>query len=186
VSSEPSAVSGLADRYANALYGLAVETKSVDAVAADLKDLKAMMSASADLRRLLSSPVVTRAQQERTIIALAKKAAFQDLTRRFLGLVARSRRLESLPGMIQGFLDRLAKSRGEITARVTSAQALTDSQASLLKSQLSKSLGGTVSLDVSIDPSLLGGLSVLVGSRMVDYSLKTKLQNLKLAMKGVG
>ncbi len=186
MSSELTTVSGLADRYANALYGLAVETKSVDAIAADLKDLRAMIAASPELRRLLASPVITRAQQERSVIALAKKAGFQDLTRRFLGLVARSRRLESLPGMVQGFLDRLAQSRGEITARVASAQALTDSQASLLKSQLAKSLGGTVSLDVTVDPSLLGGLSVLVGSRMVDYSLKTKLQNLKLAMKGVG
>jgi F-type H+-transporting ATPase subunit delta len=183
VSSESS---GLAERYASALYQLAQEGGALEKVAADLKDMKAMMAGSEELRRFLKNPIHSRQEHEQTLATLATKAGFDSLTRRFLGLVARSRRQAALPGMIAAFLERLAKSRGEMTAVVKAAQPLSDAQTNALKAELAKSVGGTVDLDVTIDPELLGGLVVRLGSRMIDTSLKTKLQNLKLAMKGVG
>ncbi|MBF0356294.1 MAG: F0F1 ATP synthase subunit delta [Alphaproteobacteria bacterium] len=186
MSSDSSGASGLAERYASALYQLAEEGGALDKVAQDLKDLKAMVAASEDLRRFLKNPIHSRAEHELALLSLAVKAGFNDLTRRFLGLVARSRRQDALPAMIGAFLARLAKSRGEMTAQVKAAQALSDAQTADLKAQLAKSVGGKVDLDVTVDPSLLGGLIVRLGSRMIDTSLKTKLQHLKLSMKGVG
>lgn len=186
MSSESSGASGLAERYASALYQLAEEGAALDRVAADLKDMKAMMAGSEELRRFLKNPVHSRQEHEQVLQALAAKAGFDALTRRFLGLVARSRRQSALPGMIAAFLGRLAKSRGEMTAYVSAAQALSDAQTAALKAELAKKAGGKVDLDVTVDPALLGGLVVRLGSRMIDSSLKTKLQNLKLVMKGVG
>ncbi|TAN48229.1 MAG: F0F1 ATP synthase subunit delta [Rhodospirillales bacterium] len=186
MSSESSGASGLAERYASALFQLAEEGAALDKVAQDLKDLKAMIGASEELRRFLKNPVHSRSEHEQTLSALAAKAGFTDLTRRFLGLVARSRRQNALPAMIGAFLARLGKSRGEMTAEVRAAQALSDSQTALLKAHLAKATGGKVDLDVTVDPKLLGGLVVRLGSRMIDTSLRTKLQHLKLSMKGVG
>ncbi|CAA6606342.1 ATP synthase subunit delta [Rhodospirillaceae bacterium LM-1] len=183
VSSESS---GLAERYASALYQLAQEGGNLDRVASDLKDLKAMMAGSEDLRRFLKNPIHSRQEHEQVLQALAEKAGFDGLTRRFLGLVARSRRQSGLSGMIGAYMARLGKSRGEMTAVVRAAQPLSDAQTAALKAELAKTSGGKVDLDITVDPSLLGGLVVRLGSRMIDSSLKTKLQNLKLAMKGVG
>jgi F-type H+-transporting ATPase subunit delta len=186
VSSESSGASGLAERYASALYQLAQEGNALDRVASDLKDLKGMMAGSEELRRFLKNPIHSRQEHEQVLSSLAAKAGFDGLTRRFLGLVARSRRQDALSGMIAAYQNRLAKSRGEMTAVVKAAQPLSDAQTAALKAELAKSVGGTVDLDVTVDPSLLGGLVVRLGSRMIDSSLKTKLQNLKLSMKGVG
>lgn len=176
----------IADRYAAALFELAEQQNALDQVAADLKALRNMAAASDDLVRLLRSPVIGRAEQTRAMVALAEKAGFADLTRRFLGLLAQNRRLFSLWGIANAYLARLAAKRGEVTAQVFAAAPLTDKQLAALNQTLKTAVGGDVAIDVKLDPSLLGGLVVKVGSRMIDNSLRTKLQHLQLAMKGVG
>lgn len=176
----------IATRYATALFELADSSSALDQVAGDLKALKAMILASEDLRRLIDSPVLSRSEQGGAIAVLATKAGFTELTVKFLGLAAQNRRLFTLPGVIDAYLGRLAARRGEMSASVASAVALTPAQQDALVSTLKTAFGGKVSVEIKVDPSLLGGLVVQVGSRMVDSSLKTKLQHLKLAMKGVG
>ncbi|HSV29377.1 MAG TPA: F0F1 ATP synthase subunit delta [Candidatus Omnitrophota bacterium] len=176
----------IATRYATALFELAESQGALDQVAGDLKALKAMIRESADLGRLLQSPVLSRADQGKAIAAVAKEAKFTTLTANFLGLVAKNRRLFVLEGIIDAYLGRLAARRGEIAALVASAVPLSKAQLDSLTDTLKKAFGGDVAVNTSVDPSLLGGLVVKVGSRMVDSSLKTKLQHLKLAMKGVG
>ncbi|CAA7619367.1 F0F1 ATP synthase subunit delta [Magnetospirillum sp. SS-4] len=176
----------IASRYAAALFDLADSSSSLDQVAGDLKTLKVMIRDSADLRRLVDSPVLSRAEQGRAITAVAQACGFSELTTKFLGLAARNRRLFTLPGVIESYLGRLAARRGEQSAMVASAVALSPAQNDALVSALKTAFGSNVAVEVKVDPSLLGGLVVQVGSRMVDSSLKTKLQHLKLAMKGVG
>jgi F-type H+-transporting ATPase subunit delta len=176
----------IAVRYSAALFELAEQHTALDAVAADLKSLKAMMAESVDLRRLLRSPVVSRKDQQKAVSVLAEKAGFNGLTLKFLGLVAQNRRLFALDGVIEAYLSRLAAKRGEVTAQVASAVALTETQVGAISAALKKVVGSNVTLDLTVDSSLLGGLVVKVGSRMVDGSLRTKLQHLQLAMKGVG
>jgi F-type H+-transporting ATPase subunit delta len=185
VASEATGVSGLAERYARALFELADEGRSLDQVAGDLKSLAAMLAASADLRRVIRSPVLDRAAQGKAIAALADEAQLSRLTGNFLGLLARNRRLFALPEMIQAFLANLAERRGEVTAQVISAAPLTPALSAALREALRKSAGAKLAIDSRIDPSLLGGLVVRLGSRMIDASLKSKLNRLQLAMKGV-
>lgn len=177
--------SGLAARYAGALYELADEAKNLDEVASDLQGLKAMFADSSDFRRLIRSPVMRRDDQERAIAALAKKAEAQPLTVNFLRLLARNRRLFALDQMVDAFLAILAERRGEFRAKVTSAHALSDAQMSSLENSLREVAGAKVTLETAVDSSLLGGLVVQLGSRMYDSSLRTKLQRLQHAMKGV-
>jgi len=184
VSSEANGA--IADRYSAALFELAEQESALDAVAADLKTLTAMTAESADLRRLVRSPVVSRADQQKAMEALADKAGFNGLTKKFLGLVAKNRRLFALNGVIEAYLSRLAAKRGEVTAMVSSAVALNETQVGAISAALKMVVGSNVTLDLSVDPALLGGLVVKLGSRMVDGSLRTKLQHLQLAMKGVG
>lgn len=177
--------SGLAERYAGALYELADEAKNLDEVANDLQALKGLFSESADFRRLIRSPVIRRDDQEKAIAAIAEKAGAQKLTTNFLRLVARNRRLFALTEMVEAFLAILANRRGEVRAKISSAHALTDDQVSRLETSLRDVAGAKVTLETSVDPSLLGGLVVQLGSRMYDSSLRTKLQRLQHAMKGV-
>jgi F-type H+-transporting ATPase subunit delta len=177
---------GMAKRYATALLELADDKHAIDAVAGDLASLGAMIAGSSDLQTLITSPLMDRDQQSRAIGALAKAAGFGDLTQRFLGLVAANRRLFALPAIIKAFQKMLADKRGEVQAEVTAAHALTDAQKSAVSDAIKRVVGGKVSIDMKVDPSLLGGLIVRVGSRMIDGSVKTKLQKLQLAMKGVG
>ena len=186
MAAQKSEHGGLAQRYAAALLELAEEKHALDAVAADLIALGQMIAGSSDLQKLISSPLMDRADQSRAIVALAKAAAFGELTQRFLGLVAANRRLFALPGIIKAFRKMLADKRGEVAAEVTAAHALTDAQKAAVSEAIKRVVGGKVSIDMKIDPSLLGGLIVRVGSRMIDGSVKTKLQKLQLAMKGVG
>jgi F-type H+-transporting ATPase subunit delta len=179
-------VSGVAARYASALYDLTDEKGAIDAVAGDLTALQNMIDDSEDFRRFIKSPVLSRNDQSKGIAAIAEKAQFSPLTLKFLGLVASNRRLFALPGMIAGFRAILAERRGQATAQVTSATPLNDGQIKSLIEALKKSIGRNVDVVSKVDPSILGGLIVKVGSRMVDSSLKSKLQRLKLAMKGVG
>lgn len=186
MASEAKSVAGLAERYAAALFELAGERKAVDAVASDLTGLRQLIDESADLRRLIRSPVLQRGEQARAIGAIAERAGLNPLTRNFVGLLARNRRLFALPEMIQGFLQILAERRGEVTAHVIAAQELSETQRKAVDERLRKAVGRKVVVDFRVDPSLLGGLVVKVGSRMVDASLKSKLARLALAMKGVG
>lgn len=176
----------IAERYATALFELADSQGALDQVAGDLTTLKAMIGESADFRRLVASPVLSRDEQGRAIQALAKAAGFTVTTTNFLGLAAKNRRLFALPGIIAAFLARLAARRGEIGASVASAVPLSQAQLDALTSTLKTTFGSNVNVETAVDPGLLGGLVVKVGSRMVDSSLRTKLQHLKLAMKGVG
>lgn len=177
---------GLASRYAAALFELADEKKQLDVVAGDLSSLKQAIAASEDLRRLIRSPVLSRADQGRAMEALLEAARASDLVRRFVGLVAQNRRLFVLPEMINAYLSQLAERRGEVTAEVVSARPLSDAQRSAVAEALRKAVGGKVAVDAQVDPSLIGGLVVKVGSRLIDSSLRTKLHRLQLAMKGVG
>jgi F-type H+-transporting ATPase subunit delta len=186
VASEASGTTGLGARYATALYELADEQKSLDDVAVDLRALRGLIDESADLRRLIRSPVLTRAEQGKAIAALAERAGFKPLVRNILGLLARNRRLFVLPAVIDAYLAELAARRGEVTAQVIAAQELTEAQRQTLDEKLRRAVGGKVAMELRVDPSLLGGLIVKLGSRMVDASLSSKLQRLQLAMKGIG
>jgi F-type H+-transporting ATPase subunit delta len=179
-------LTGLAGRYATALFELADEEKALDRVADDLRRLKAMLADSPELRRLVRSPVISRADQGKAMAALMGKADFGPLTRRFVGLVASNRRLFAVDAMIDAYLAELARRRGEITAHVTSAAPLSETQTSAVTDAIKAAVGGKIAVERGVDPALLGGLVVRVGSRMVDSSLRTKLRKLELAMKGVG
>lgn len=185
VASETSLASGLAGRYATALYELADQERQLDAVAADLAKLKAMIDDSADLRRLVASPLISRDQQAKSMMSLIERAGVSDLTRRFVGMVARNRRLFALRSMIDVFNQILASRRGELTAQVVSAKKLSPAQVDAINAALRSAAGRKVMIDLKVDPKLLGGLRVKVGSRLVDASLASKLQRLQLAMKGL-
>jgi F-type H+-transporting ATPase subunit delta len=184
VSSEVTG--SIAERYSAALFELAEQQSCLDAVALDLKGLKGLIAESEDLRRLLKSPVLSRVEQQKAINAVAERAQLSVLTKNFLGLVAKNRRLFAIDAMIAAYLARLAAKRGEVTAEVASAVPLASKQIGAIETALKKVVGSNITLDVTVDPGLLGGLIVKVGSRMVDGSLRTKLQHLQLAMKGVG
>jgi F-type H+-transporting ATPase subunit delta len=186
LAAQETGTAGLAARYAAALFDLADEAKQLDSVAGDLRAIRGLIAESADLRRLVRSPVLTRADQAKAMAAVLEKAGSSDLVRRFVGLVAENRRLFALTDMIEAFLADLARRRGEVTASVTSALPLNDAQVAALTDALRKAVGGKVAIETHTDASLIGGLIVKVGSRMVDSSIKSKLQRLTLVMKGVG
>lgn len=186
MSSQTQESGGLAERYSQALFDLADEQRVVDTIAKDLDGLAAMIDSSPDLNRLIRSPVISRSDQMRAMEALVNAADMHELTGKFIGLLARNRRLFMLPVIIRAYRRLLARRRGETAAEVTSAQKLSATQLEALAAQLKKVVGTDVSVADRVDPSILGGLIVRVGSRMVDSSLRTKLQRLRLAMKGVG
>jgi F-type H+-transporting ATPase subunit delta len=186
LASEATGVASLAERYAAALFELADERHALDAVADDLRELRTMLQQSHDLARLLRSPVLSREDQAKAIAALSERAGLSELTRDFLGVVAGNRRLFAVPAMIEAYLNQLAERRGEVTAEVTTAQPLNETQQNALGEQLRRAVGRRVTVDLRVDPSLLGGMIVKVGSRMIDGSLKSRLHRLQLAMKGVG
>ena len=186
MSSETTRASGLAARYATALFDLAQSDGLQDDVAADLGALAAMIRGSDDLTRLIRSPVIARDAQARALSALMDKAGMGELARRFVGLVARNRRLFALPGMIAAYQGLAAAHRGEVAAEVVSAKKLTEKQLAALVDVLKRALGSGVAVEARVEAALLGGLIVKVGSRLVDSSIRTKLQRLRLAMIGVG
>jgi F-type H+-transporting ATPase subunit delta len=185
LASEATGLSGLAGRYATALFDLANQEKALDAVAGDLRALGAMIDGSADLKRLIRSPVLSRDAQAAAMAALLARAEFATMTRNFVGLVARNRRLFALPGMIAGYLQLLAQRRGEIRAEVTAAQEMSAAQVTAINDQLKRAVGSKVAVEIRVDPAIIGGLVVKVGSRMVDGSLRSKLHRLQLAMRGI-
>ncbi|MFN0264972.1 F0F1 ATP synthase subunit delta [Tepidamorphus sp. 3E244] len=183
---DDSIVSGVAGRYANALFDLAKESNSVDSVGKDLDSFATMLDGSDDLTRLVRSPVFSAEDQIKALDAILKKAGISGTTGNFLRLVARNRRLFAVSGMIRAYRALAAADKGEMTASVTTAQALTDAQKKSLQTALKSVTGKTVSLNETVDPSIIGGLVVKVGSRMIDTSIRSKLNSLKTRMKEVG
>lgn len=181
-----SATTGVAGRYASALFELADNAKALDQVAQDLDTFKKLLAESAELARLIASPVIGRELQGKALLAVLDAAGIKGLTRNFIGTVAANGRARELPAMAQAFLAELARRRGETSALVTSAVPLTEQQLQQLTDALRGVLGGAkVSIDAHVDPDILGGLVVKVGSRLFDSSIRSKLQRLQLAMKGV-
>jgi F-type H+-transporting ATPase subunit delta len=186
VAGEIDTSSGVAGRYATALFELALEQQALDQVAADLNRFNEALDAFDDLLRLVKSPVFSAEEQGRALAAILKELKIEGLTRNFLLLAAKNRRLFATPDMTRAFHAMLARHRGEIGATVTAASKLTESQVTALRQALKAALGKEVMLEQRVDAGLLGGLVVKVGSRMVDSSLRTKLNSLKVAMKEVG
>ncbi len=179
-------VSGVAGRYATALFELALEQKSVDAVRADLDRFAGLIDENEDLARLVRSPVFTAAEQAKALSAVLASANIGGLAANFLRLVASNRRLFTIGQILRAFRLLVARHKGEVTAEVTVAEKLNDKNLDALKGALKKVTGKDVDLDVKVDPSIIGGLIVKLGSRMVDTSLKTKLNAIKHAMKETG
>jgi len=174
----------LAGRYASALFDLASEAGTVTAVESDLDTLDRALAESADLSALTTNPQIGRAAQGKAIEAVAGSLGLGDLTKKFLGTLAANGRLGKLGDMIRAFRTIAAAQRGEVTAEVTSAHALTDAQIDQLKTRLTQREGRTVKLSTKVDPDLLGGLVVTVGSKRIDGSIRTRLNSLAQAMKG--
>ena len=179
-------VSGVPGRYATALFELAQETNSVDQVGADLATFQRLMDEADDLRRLVRSPVFSADLQVAALAAVSAQSGIKSLALNFIKLAAQNRRLFVLSDMIKAYQTLVAQAKGEISAEVTSADTLSDQHLADLMAAIKASVGRDVQLSTRVDPAILGGLIVKVGSRMVDNSLKTKLQNLKIAMKGIG
>ncbi|MBS7543659.1 F0F1 ATP synthase subunit delta [Ancylobacter oerskovii] len=178
-------VSGVAGRYATALFELAREAGAIDAVKADLDRFGALIAESDDLKRLVRSPVFSSEDQERAVAAVLAKAGIGGLAGNFFKTVAANRRLFAIEAIIRAFDALVSAEKGEIVAEVTVAQPLSDAHAATLKGALDQMTGKSVQLAVEVDPSLLGGLKVKIGSRLVDASLKTKLNSIRTAMKEV-
>jgi len=178
-------MASMAGRYAAALFELAKEERQLPQVEANLKAFRAMLDGSEDLRRLVRSPVISADDQEKALGAILAKAGFSPLTTNFFRLIARNRRLFAAADMIRDFRALLARERGEVSADVASAHPLKPEQLNALKDALRVQIGKEVQVNTRVDPNLLGGLVVKVGSKMIDSSLRTKLNNLKVAMKGI-
>ena len=179
-------MASVAGRYASALVALAKEQGKVAEVEADLTTFKAMLDDSADLKRLVLSPVFSAEDQGKALAAVLAKSGIGGLSTNFLRLLAKNRRLFAAEDMIKAFRSILARERGEVEAEVTSAHALTESQMTTLHDTLKRQVARNVKISTKVDPNLLGGLVVKIGSRMIDSSLRTKLNALKVAMKGTG
>jgi F-type H+-transporting ATPase subunit delta len=174
----------LAGRYATALFGLARDARQLDAVGTSLATLRETLRDSEDFRAMTSSPLISREQATGAVAATAAAMRLDPITTNFLGVIAQNRRLGQLPAIIRAFNLLAANHRGETTAEVTSAHPLDDGQVAALKNNLKSRLGRDVAVDLAVDPTILGGLVVKVGSQMIDGSIRTKLNSLAQAMKG--
>jgi F-type H+-transporting ATPase subunit delta len=186
VATDNPVTAGVAGRYASALFELAHEQNQLDEVDRDLGTFHGLLDQSEDLSRLVKSPAFAAEEQERALGAVMDWASIGATTGNFLKVVTRNRRLFAAEDMITTFRTLLARHRGEVAAEVSSAVALTDVQLAALREKLKASYGKDVRLNAKVDPSLLGGLVIKIGSRMFDSSLKTKLTNLKVVLKGTG
>lgn len=184
MAGEDPIISGMAGRYANALFELARENKATDAVKTDLEKFDAMVGESADLARLVRSPVFGADEQGKALSAILDKVGIGGLAANFLRVITANRRLFAVRDMIRGYRALVARQKGEVTAQVTVAEQLNDKNLDALKSALKSATGGKdIDLDVTVEPAIIGGLIVKVGSRMIDSSLRTKLNAIKFAMK---
>ncbi|SMX25967.1 ATP synthase subunit delta [Pelagimonas phthalicica] len=186
MSESASISSGIAARYATAIFEIVKESKNLPKLEANLDDLSAALDDSADLRDLISSPVYSRDAQGTAVAAIANKMGLIPAVTNALGLMAQKRRLFVLPQLIATLRDMLAEEKGEVTAEVASATALSDAQAAKLAETLKASVGKDVKINATVDESLIGGLVVKVGSKMIDTSIRSKLNSLQNAMKEVG
>ena len=186
MAGENPSVSGVSGRYATALFDLARDENSIDAVKADLDRFAAMLDESADLKRLVRSPVFAAEAQLKALSAVLEKAEITGVSANFLKVLAANRRLFAVSEVIRAFNALVAKFKGEATADVTVAETLSDKNLEALKAALKSVTGKDVTLDVKVDPSIIGGLVLKLGSRMVDSSLRTKLNSIKNAMKEAG
>ncbi len=186
MAGEEPIVSGMAGRYATALFELALENNAVDAIKADLDRFDALIAGSADLTRLVRSPAFSAEIQGRALAAVLEKAGIGGVTAQFLKVVAANRRLFAVRDMIRAYRSLVARHHGEVVAQVTVAEALKDAHRTAIQDALKSVTGKEVDLDVKVDPAIIGGLVVKLGSRMVDSSLRTKLNSIKHAMKEVG
>ena len=186
MASSATLTSGVAGRYATALFEIARDSKLLDEVERDIAQIEAIHANSADFRELLASPVHTREEQGKAIAAIAAAAGLGSTVTRTLGLMAANRRLFVVPDLLAQVRSLIAEERGEVTAEVTSARPLTTAQADELAATLKKSVGKDVKIAATVDESLIGGLVVKVGSRMIDTSIRAKLANLQNIMKEVG
>ena len=185
--SEPASISlGIASRYASALFDLAKEDKALKALEADAAALSETLAASGELRDVIASPVISREDQGRAIAAIGAKLGLNTLTANTLALMADKRRLFVLPQLLSALTEMIATEKGEVTAEVTAARALTAAQSKKLAETLKATVGKTVKLKTTVDESLIGGLVVKLGSTMIDTSVKAKLAALQNAMKEVG
>ena len=173
----------VAARYAQALFDLAKDQGAVAAVEADLRSFKSMHAESADLRLLLASPAFGAEDKGKGLDAVAAKAGFTPLTRKFIGLMAANRRATALPAAITAFEALAAAARGAVAAEVTTAVALTAAQQKGLQAALRQALGKDPEITTRVDPQILGGLKVRVGSRLYDASVRSKLDSLRFALK---
>ncbi|HEX3365864.1 F0F1 ATP synthase subunit delta [Phenylobacterium sp.] len=180
---DDSKASNVGGRYAQALFDLATDEKRVAAVEADLKSLKTALADSRDLRVLVHSPAFSAEDKARGLGAIAAKAKFNATTQKFLGLLAANGRASSLASVITGYEDLSAKARGAVSAQVTTAIPLSAAQAKGVAAALRQTLGKDPEIQTRVDPAILGGIKVQVGSRLFDASLKSKLDSLKFALK---
>jgi F-type H+-transporting ATPase subunit delta len=186
VAAEDLSVSGVSGRYATALFELARDEKSIDAVKSDLDRFDALLNESADLKRLVRSPVFSADAQLKALTAVLDKAGISGIAANFLKVVTANRRLFAVADVIRSFRALVARFKGEATADVTVAETLSDKNLDALKVALKSVTGKDVDLNVNVDPSIIGGLVVKLGSRMIDSSLRTKLNSIKHAMKEAG
>lgn len=186
MASKSLGVSTAAARYAYALFDLALDAKSIDVVMADLNNLQSMLEESEELRHVVASPLLSRHEKTAAISAISKKAGLSELTNNFLGVISENRRLYELSPMITAFNEAVSKHNGEVAASVTSAVVLSKAQVTAIDKALKKSVGTKVAVDYKVDETIIGGLVVQVGSKLIDSSLKSKLNRLELAMKGLG
>ena len=183
MAGEQPIVSGMAGRYATALFELARETNAIDAVKADLERFDTLVAENPDLNRLVRSPVFSAAEQLQALSAVLDRVGIGGLAAKFLKLVTMNRRLFAARDMVRGYRELVALHKGEATAEVTVAERLKDDHLAALKSALKAVSGKDVDLAIKIDPAIIGGLVVKLGSRMVDTSLRTKLNAIRHAMK---
>ncbi|HTQ82570.1 MAG TPA: F0F1 ATP synthase subunit delta [Pseudolabrys sp.] len=184
MAGEEPIVSGVAGRYAQALFELALEEKATDAVKKDLESFDALIADNPDLARLVRSPVFGADEQLAALTAILDKAGIKGLAANFLRVITANRRLFAVREMIRAYRGLVARNKGEVTAQVTVAEKLSDTNLGALKDALKSVTGGKdIDFEVKIDPAIIGGLIVKVGSRMVDSSLRTKLNAIKIAMK---
>ncbi|CAH1659412.1 ATP synthase subunit delta [Chelatococcus asaccharovorans] len=179
-------VSGVAERYAKALLDLAEDAKAVDTVGADLDRFSGLIAESPDLARLVRSPVFSAEEQEKAVTAILAKAGIGGLTANFIRLVASKRRLFALPGMIEGYKSLVADKKGIVRAEVTLAEQPSPKMLADIEAALKDVAGGSIALNVKVNPAIIGGLIVKLGSRMIDASLRSKLNSIRLALKEVG
>jgi F-type H+-transporting ATPase subunit delta len=186
VSESASISSGIAARYAKAIFDLAKEAKTLPALEEDLDVLAETLESNAEFGDLISSPVYSRDDQAKAVAEIAKKMKLSALVTNLLGLMAGKRRLFVLPALIASVKEMIADEKGEISAEITAAKSLTEAQSDKLAKALKASVGKDVKINVAVDESLIGGLIVQVGSRMIDTSIRSKLSNLQNSMKEVG